>query len=197
MDLGASFHTTYCKEELEGFKLCSGKVHLADGKALDIADVEDVILKTSFGFEGQQWKVTKGRLVVAHGNKRGSLYMVEKAMAFHLLHQSKDLATMILLSITTAGVVVENDSIVAEHGLSPEITQILDGASSKREAPRLHRYENLPGVQGSSKQRIRIVEEGYNEEMVSLEKNQTYSLVRLPARKKASQSLWMFRVKEF
>nr|GFA17857.1 retrovirus-related Pol polyprotein from transposon TNT 1-94 [Tanacetum cinerariifolium] len=29
------------------------------------------------GFEDQQWKVTKGNLVVAHGNKRGSLYMVE------------------------------------------------------------------------------------------------------------------------
>nr|GEU56183.1 hypothetical protein [Tanacetum cinerariifolium] len=34
------------------------------------------------------------------------------------------------------------------------------------------------------------------EEMVLLEKNQTCSLVRLPAGKKASQSLWMFRVKE-
>ncbi|GJZ43314.1 hypothetical protein Tco_0590569 [Tanacetum coccineum] len=29
------------------------------------------------GFRDQQWKVTKGSLVVAHGNKRGSLYMVE------------------------------------------------------------------------------------------------------------------------
>ncbi|GKC86184.1 retrovirus-related pol polyprotein from transposon TNT 1-94, partial [Tanacetum coccineum] len=28
-------------------------------------------------FGDQQWKVTKGSLVVAHGNKRGSLYMVE------------------------------------------------------------------------------------------------------------------------
>ncbi|GJQ96548.1 hypothetical protein Tco_0007687 [Tanacetum coccineum] len=35
-----------------------------------------------------------------------------------------------------------------------------------------------------------------NEEMVSLEKNRTCSLVRLPAGKKASQSLWMFKVKE-
>ncbi|GKC46222.1 retrovirus-related pol polyprotein from transposon TNT 1-94 [Tanacetum coccineum] len=35
-----------------------------------------------------------------------------------------------------------------------------------------------------------------NEEMVSLEKNQTCSLVRLPAEKKASQRLWMFKVKE-
>ncbi|GJX40236.1 hypothetical protein Tco_0255226 [Tanacetum coccineum] len=34
------------------------------------------------------------------------------------------------------------------------------------------------------------------EEMVSLEKNQTWSLVRLPAGKKALQSKWVFRVKE-
>ncbi|GKA77375.1 retrovirus-related pol polyprotein from transposon TNT 1-94 [Tanacetum coccineum] len=109
MDSGASFHATYCKEELERFKLRFGKDHLADDKTLDIADVGDVVLKTSFGtiwtlkdvmyipnlkrrlisvgqfdeegyhvgFKDQQWKVTKGSLVVARGNKYGSLYMVE------------------------------------------------------------------------------------------------------------------------
>ncbi|GJT27371.1 hypothetical protein Tco_0907646 [Tanacetum coccineum] len=35
-----------------------------------------------------------------------------------------------------------------------------------------------------------------NKEMVLLEKNQMCSLIILPAGKKASQSLWMFRVKE-
>ncbi|GJZ50990.1 hypothetical protein Tco_0605505 [Tanacetum coccineum] len=49
MDSGASFHATYCKEELERFKLRSGKVHLVDDKTLDIASVGDVVLKTSFG----------------------------------------------------------------------------------------------------------------------------------------------------
>ncbi|GJS12355.1 putative RNA-directed DNA polymerase [Tanacetum coccineum] len=109
MDSGASFHATYCKEELERFKLRSGKVRLADDKTLDIAGIGDVVLKTSFGtswtlkdvryipglkkrlisvgqldeegyhvgFGDQQWKVTKGSLVVARGNKRGSLYLVE------------------------------------------------------------------------------------------------------------------------
>ncbi|GJS12560.1 retrovirus-related pol polyprotein from transposon TNT 1-94 [Tanacetum coccineum] len=109
MDSGALFLATYCKKELESFKLRSGKVRLADDKTLDIANVGDVVLKTSFGtswtlkdvryipglkrrlisvgqlneegyhvgFGNQQWKVTKGSLVVAHGNKRGSLYMVE------------------------------------------------------------------------------------------------------------------------
>ncbi|GKE14534.1 putative RNA-directed DNA polymerase, partial [Tanacetum coccineum] len=103
------FHATYCKEELERFKLCFGKVCLADDKTVDIAGVGDVVLKTSFGtswtlkdvryipglkkrlisvgqldeegyhigFGDQQWKVSKGSLVVAHGNKRRSLYMVE------------------------------------------------------------------------------------------------------------------------
>ncbi|GKB83145.1 hypothetical protein Tco_0950040 [Tanacetum coccineum] len=111
MDSSASFHATYCKEELEKFKLRSGKFRLADDKTIDIAGVGDVVLKTYFGrswtlkdvryipglmkrlisvvkldeegyhigFRVQQLKVTKGSLVVAHGNKRGSLYMVEVA----------------------------------------------------------------------------------------------------------------------
>ncbi|GJY13840.1 hypothetical protein Tco_0383149 [Tanacetum coccineum] len=79
MDSGASFHATYCKEELERFKLRSDKVRLADDKTLDIAGVGDVLDEEGYhvGFRDQKWKVTKGSFVVAHGNKRGSLYMVE------------------------------------------------------------------------------------------------------------------------
>nr|GEZ31392.1 hypothetical protein [Tanacetum cinerariifolium] len=77
MDSGASFHATYCKEELEMFKQCSGKVYLVDDKTLDIASVGDVVLKTSFGFKDQQWKVTKCSLVVGPMNKCRSMYMVE------------------------------------------------------------------------------------------------------------------------
>ncbi|GJS86807.1 putative RNA-directed DNA polymerase [Tanacetum coccineum] len=62
MDSGASFHATYCKEELERFKLRSGKLN-EEGYHV--------------GFGDQQWKVTKGSFVVARLNKRGSLYMVE------------------------------------------------------------------------------------------------------------------------
>ncbi|GJX33978.1 retrovirus-related pol polyprotein from transposon TNT 1-94 [Tanacetum coccineum] len=61
MDSGASFHATYCKEELERFKL----LLLLDEEGYHV------------GFGDQQWKVTKGSLVVAHENKRRSLYMVE------------------------------------------------------------------------------------------------------------------------
>ncbi|GJX43975.1 retrovirus-related pol polyprotein from transposon TNT 1-94 [Tanacetum coccineum] len=78
MDSGASFHATYRKEELERFKLRSGKVRLADDMNLDIAGVGDVLeRKVTRSFGDQQWKVTKGSLVVARANKRGSIYMVE------------------------------------------------------------------------------------------------------------------------
>ncbi|GJX05766.1 hypothetical protein Tco_0193698 [Tanacetum coccineum] len=49
MDSGASFHATYCKEELERFKLRSDKVCLAYDMTLDIAGVRNVVLKTYFG----------------------------------------------------------------------------------------------------------------------------------------------------
>ncbi|GKC53610.1 hypothetical protein Tco_1076355 [Tanacetum coccineum] len=124
MDSGASFHATYCKEELEMFKLCSGKVRLADDKTLDFQALGMLLPRR---LQISAWKVTKGSLVVAHRNKRGSLYIVErlgdmsrigmsmlaykgnvpdvrKVVALHLLHQSEDPTTMILLSKTAAGV---------------------------------------------------------------------------------------------
>nr|GEV22686.1 hypothetical protein [Tanacetum cinerariifolium] len=112
MDSGASFHATYYKEELDRFRLRSSKdvrYILGLKRRLILAGQLD---KEGYhvGFGDQQWKVTKGSLVVARGNKHGSLYMVEKAIALHLMHQSKDLATMILLSKTAAGVVVVKDA---------------------------------------------------------------------------------------
>ncbi|GKB85117.1 retrovirus-related pol polyprotein from transposon TNT 1-94, partial [Tanacetum coccineum] len=64
------------------FKLRSSKVRLADGKTLDIAGIGDVVLKTYFGTSWTLKDVTyflglKRSLVVARGNKRESLYMVE------------------------------------------------------------------------------------------------------------------------
>ncbi|GKE19602.1 retrovirus-related pol polyprotein from transposon TNT 1-94 [Tanacetum coccineum] len=65
----------------------------------------------------------------------------------------------------------------------------------RREALRLHMNEDLTQSPGLHKESIQW-KKAINEEMVSLEKNQTCSLVRLPVVKKASQSLWMFNVKE-
>ncbi|GKD02974.1 hypothetical protein Tco_1177948 [Tanacetum coccineum] len=72
---------------------------------------------------------------------------------------------------------IENDSIAAEHGLSSEITQSPEDHMKNtlktehppiREALRFHRYEGPAESSG----------------------------LRLPAGKKASQKLWMFKVKE-
>nr|GEX87802.1 RNA-directed DNA polymerase, eukaryota [Tanacetum cinerariifolium] len=114
----------------------------------------------------------------------------------------------------------EYDNIVAEHGMSSKITQSLVESSNTSEG-----FENSGSFKDSgrsdekdSKDAASFNEGGsktsqsysealsskesvqwkkaINEDMVSLEKNQTCSLVRLPARKKASQSLWIFKVKE-
>ncbi|GKA99773.1 retrovirus-related pol polyprotein from transposon TNT 1-94 [Tanacetum coccineum] len=73
MDDGVSFHATYCKEywTLKDVRYIPGlkKRLITDGQL----DEEGYHV----GFGDQQWNVTKGSLVVAHGNKRGSLYMVE------------------------------------------------------------------------------------------------------------------------
>ncbi|GJW48800.1 putative RNA-directed DNA polymerase [Tanacetum coccineum] len=74
MDSDLSFHPTFCKEELEKFRLYTDKVRLVDDKSLDIAEVGDVVLKTSFD---ASWTLKDVSLVVARGNKRGSLYMVK------------------------------------------------------------------------------------------------------------------------
>nr|GEW43300.1 retrovirus-related Pol polyprotein from transposon TNT 1-94 [Tanacetum cinerariifolium] len=115
--------------------------------------------------------------------------------------------------------------IVAEHGLSSEITRSPGGSSETSEgSENSKRFEDSGRLNEEySKDRASSKEEGFEsphvrrstresrapvskesvqwkkaiiKEMVSLEKNQTCSLVRLPASKKASQSLWMFRVKE-
>ncbi|GJT75151.1 retrovirus-related pol polyprotein from transposon TNT 1-94 [Tanacetum coccineum] len=67
----------------------------------------------------------------------------------------------------------------------------------RREAPRLYKNGEPESYSEalSSKEFVQWKKPNY-EEIVSLEKNQTWSLVRLPAGKKALQSKWVFRVKE-
>ncbi|GKE68957.1 hypothetical protein Tco_1527029, partial [Tanacetum coccineum] len=98
-----------------------------------------------------------------------------------------------------------NDSIVAEHGLSSKITQSPCGSSNTSEGSKNSgsfedsgRSNEEDSEDGASSKKGESVQwkKAINEEMVSLQKNQTCSLVRLPAVKKASQSLWMFNVKE-
>nr|GEW76859.1 retrovirus-related Pol polyprotein from transposon TNT 1-94 [Tanacetum cinerariifolium] len=84
MDSGASFHATYCKEELERFKLRSGKVRLVDDKTLDIASVEGCCPQNLFwyklDFEGYRISMNmlafKGNILDVRKNKIEMLKMV-------------------------------------------------------------------------------------------------------------------------
>ncbi|GJR18762.1 putative reverse transcriptase domain-containing protein [Tanacetum coccineum] len=111
-----------------------------------------------------------------------------------------------ILHLWTRFIEPENDSIVAEHGLSSEITQSLGGSSDTSEGSENSRsfedsgrsYEEYSKDGASSKEGGSETpqKKAINKEMVSLEKNQTCSLVRISTGKNASQSLSMFMVKE-
>nr|GEY70519.1 retrovirus-related Pol polyprotein from transposon TNT 1-94 [Tanacetum cinerariifolium] len=62
MDSSASFHATYCKEELERFKLRFGKdVRYTLGlkrRLISVGQLDEEVCHV--GFKDQQWKVTKG-----------------------------------------------------------------------------------------------------------------------------------------
>ncbi|GKB39064.1 retrovirus-related pol polyprotein from transposon TNT 1-94 [Tanacetum coccineum] len=112
----------------------------------------------------------------------------------------------------------ENDNIVVEHGLSSEITQSPGGSSDTSEgseisgsfedsrrsdeeysedgASSIEGGSETPQVRRSTRDSKTPWKKAINEEMVSLEKNQTCSLVRISTGKKASQRLLMFKVKE-
>ncbi|GKB65652.1 integrase, catalytic region, zinc finger, CCHC-type containing protein [Tanacetum coccineum] len=272
MDSGASFHATYCKEELERFKLRSGKVRLADDKTLDIAGVRDVVLKTSFGtsltlkdvryilnlkrrlisvrqldeegyhvgFRDQQWKRLKRQrlsdmsrigmnMLASKGNvpniwkvdiyfcKPGGLGK-QKNLSFIMSEKTRKLQR----AGVTFGVAerlsrtfseqrargyrvrlrrcMRPDQLVRPHNLPhtydsgrSDEEDSEDRASSEEggfETPHVRRSskESRAPVSKESVQWKKVIKE-----MVSLEKNQTCSLVRLLAGKKASQSLWMFK----
>ncbi|GKE05460.1 retrovirus-related pol polyprotein from transposon TNT 1-94 [Tanacetum coccineum] len=110
-----------------------------------------------------------------------------------------------------------NKSIVTEHGLSLKITQSPGGSSDTSEGSENSRsfkvsersYEEYSKDGASSKEggsetlqvqrstrESRAPKKAIIDEIVSLEKNQMCSLVRISAGKKASQRLWMFKVKE-
>nr|GEV77790.1 hypothetical protein [Tanacetum cinerariifolium] len=112
----------------------------------------------------------------------------------------------------------QNDRIVVEYGLSSEITESPGGSSNTSEGSKnCGSFEDseisdeeyskdgasckeggsqTPHVRRSTKESKAPWKKAINEEMVSLEKNQTCSLVRISAGKKASQRLWMFKLQK-
>ncbi|GKB52665.1 hypothetical protein Tco_0903418 [Tanacetum coccineum] len=145
-----------------------------------------------------------------------SIYRARSATDSSSLTKQLQKSQVVLVDIPKN--LAENDNIVAEHVLSSEITQspgrssdtsdgsensksfedngrldeeyYEDGESSKEEGS-----ETLQ-VRRSTRESKAQWKKDIIEEMVSLEKNQTCSLVRISTRKKESQRLWMFKVKE-
>ncbi|GKC64119.1 retrovirus-related pol polyprotein from transposon TNT 1-94, partial [Tanacetum coccineum] len=103
-----------------------------------------------------------------------------------------------ILHLWTRFMKPENDSIVAEHGLSSEITQSLGGSSDTSEGS-----ENSGSFEDSRRSdeedsEDRASSKGGGSETLQVRRSNTDSKapVRLPAGKKASQRLLMFKVKE-
>ncbi|GJR76399.1 hypothetical protein Tco_0088764 [Tanacetum coccineum] len=176
-DSGVSFHATYCKEELERFKLCSGKVRLAHDMTLNIAGIGDVVLKISFG---TSWYLKDVRIVMLKmvsetplqfgvAERLSQTFRAEsmglRAEPLKILYADLVSTTYLLyripyvliglripeeewrgkdtslahLKLSGYEESLENDSIVAEHGLSSEITQILGGSSDTSEGSKNNR----------------------------------------------------------
>ncbi|GJR62157.1 retrovirus-related pol polyprotein from transposon TNT 1-94 [Tanacetum coccineum] len=233
MDSGASFHATYCKEELERFQLRFDKVCLADDKSLDIAAIGDVVLKTYLldeegyhvGFRDQQWKVTKGSLVVARGNKHGSL------IGMNMLASKGNVLDVRKVDIYFSGVTVGSrnyDTIIeycsrSHHrakstGLRVEAPKILwvDSVSISYLIYRipyvligLHILEEEWQGKDTSLAHLKVfgcdsyvkVKDVYEEAIKctfigSDSDEMRYNFRDTKTGKKASQSLWMFKVKE-
>ncbi|GJT73542.1 hypothetical protein Tco_1032828 [Tanacetum coccineum] len=308
MDSDASFHATYCKQELERFKLRSGKVRLADYKTLDIAAVGDVILKTSFG---TSWTLKDVRIGISMLASKGNVSDVQKVdmdLSFIMSMKTRKLqsrscdsaenvpktplqfgaakrlsrtfraeSTEIHVeapkmlwsdSVSTAYLVYRIpyvliglripeeewqgkntslahlkvfgcDSFIKVKDICREAMKCtIIGSGSNEMRYRFQDTKSHQSPSGSSdtsegsensgsfkdsgrsdeeysEDRASSNEGGFEtpqvrrstresrapnkaiiEEMVSLKKNQTWSLVKISARKKASQRLWMFRVKE-
>nr|GEW66243.1 retrovirus-related Pol polyprotein from transposon TNT 1-94 [Tanacetum cinerariifolium] len=212
---------------LERFKLWSDKVRLADDKTLDIAVIVDVFHKTYFGtswtLKGVRLrrpavKVTKGSLVVARGNKRESLYMVEDWYE-HVSFQKK--CSICTKEEEWRGKYTSLAHLKATAQMKCDIDFGIRRVTRLSEAEILHLwtrfmkpdtsegFKNSGSFEDSRKSDEEYFKDGasskeegsgtpqaINKEMVSLEKNHTCSLVRILAGKKASQRLWMFKVKE-
>nr|GEV53964.1 hypothetical protein [Tanacetum cinerariifolium] len=92
----------------------------------------------------------------------------------------------------------ENDSIVARHELSSEITQSPGGSSDTSEGSKNSGSfeDNGRSNEEESEDRASSNEGGSKTPQVRRSSREFRASVRLSARKKASQSLWMFKVKE-
>nr|GEW98475.1 ribonuclease H-like domain-containing protein [Tanacetum cinerariifolium] len=210
IDSSASFHATYYKKELERFKLRSDKVCLAYDKTLDIAGVGDVVLKTSFGtswtLKDVSFQNTKSHQVI----RSRDITFMDSIYEARSVIDSSSLTKLIQKSQVVLVVIPENleenDNIVAENGLSSKITEspgvrsdMIEGFKNNGSSEDSGRSDEEYSKDGASSKEggsETPYKKAIIEEMVSLKMNQACSLVRLPAGKNTSQSLWMFMIKE-
>ncbi|GJR10737.1 hypothetical protein Tco_0793389 [Tanacetum coccineum] len=189
MDSGASFYATYCKEELEMFNLRFGKDVRWFGEAEeaflhDVREDKETVKKQKCTFIGNDsdeiqysFRDTKSHRVIRSKDITfvDSIYGARSATDSSSLTEPIQKSQVGLVGISEN--LAENDSIVAEHGLSSEITQSPveradevyseNGASPGKEDPRTPQYEDPTqslGLQKEDITKIVDVQDSWNEE---------------------------------
>nr|GEV57288.1 retrovirus-related Pol polyprotein from transposon TNT 1-94 [Tanacetum cinerariifolium] len=224
---GASFHATYCKEELERFKLYIGfripkkewqgkEVSLAYLRAFgcdSYVKVKDVtrdklvaksVKCTFIGYGSDEMRYrfwdSKSHMVIHRRDvtfNKDSLYKAKATTDSSNLtkpNQKDQVSPGRSLEKRVRGPKIVGASRIVEDQLKKTLKT---KQTMRREASRLYTNcepESYPEAL-SSKEFIQW-KKAINEEMVSFEKNHTWSLVRLQVEKKALQSKLVFRVKE-
>ncbi|GJV96504.1 hypothetical protein Tco_1548081 [Tanacetum coccineum] len=195
IDSDASFHATYCKEELERFKLRSGKVRLADDKTLDITGIGDVVLKTSFG---TSWTMKDVRIGMNMLASKGNVLDVQKLDIYFCkptgLGKQKKISFIILGGSSDTSEGSENsrsfkDSGRSDKEYSKDRESSKEGGSETLQLQRSTRESRASVWYSPSANYLLLTENGEPE-------SYSEALIRISAGKKASQRLWMFKVKE-
>nr|GEV06028.1 UBN2 domain-containing protein [Tanacetum cinerariifolium] len=185
MDSGASFHATYCKEELERFKLRAGKVRLADDMTIYIAGVREA--EESFLYnvsaDKETTEVSKGLRILEEewrGKDTSLTHLKAAALmkcdtAFGIRRVTKLFEADILRlwtqfmkpyppsgsSDTNEGSEIVRTSRIVEDQMKNTLKM---EHPSRKEALRLHRYEDPPESPGLYKRyKARLMVKGFQQ----------------------------------
>nr|GEU75446.1 reverse transcriptase domain-containing protein [Tanacetum cinerariifolium] len=192
MDSGSSFHTTYCKQELERFKLRSDKFGVAER-----------LIRT---FRAESTGIRAEALKMLWAYSVSTAYLIYRIPYFPIglripeeEWRGKDTNGSDELRYSFRD--TKSHQVIRSRDIT-FVDSIYRARAPVRYSPSANYLLQIENGEPksysealSSKESIQW-KKAINEEMILLEKNQMCSLVRLPAGKKTSQSLWMFRVKE-